>query len=46
LLATGFSEELRGEPSRRFAVAAKPYDATSLGKAIAALLEARKGRAA
>jgi len=46
LLATGFSEELRGEQTRRFAVVGKPYDATSLGNAIAALLEARKGRAA
>jgi len=47
LLATGYSEELRSEQSRRFGVVSKPYDATSLGGAIAAaLMEARKGRAA
>ncbi len=46
LLATGYSEELRAQQSDRFAVVAKPYDATMLAGAIASLLEERKGRAA
>jgi len=46
LLATGYSEELRGEQSGRFAVLAKPYDVTSLAGAIGEALEARRGRAA
>jgi PAS domain S-box-containing protein len=46
LLATGFSEEMLGEDSRRFTVVAKPYDATTLGNAIGTTLAKRKGKAA
>ena len=35
LLATGYSKELRGDRAQRYAVVAKPYDATSLATAIA-----------
>jgi len=40
LLATGYSNELCGENSDRFAVVAKPYDVTTLAGAIALVLEA------
>ena len=42
LLATGFSDELLGENSRRFAVVRKPYDVAMLADAIAAALEAHR----
>ena len=41
LLATGYSQELQSDQSRRFAVVAKPYDATMLARAMAAVLEER-----
>jgi CheY-like chemotaxis protein len=40
LLATGFSDELLGENSRRFQVVRKPYDVAMLADAIAKALEA------
>jgi PAS domain S-box-containing protein len=46
LLATGYSDELRGDRSGRFAVVAKPYDSTMLAGAIAEVLDERRGRAA
>jgi PAS domain S-box-containing protein len=46
LLATGYSDELRGDRPGRFAVVAKPYDSTMLAGAIAEVLEERRGRAA
>ena len=42
LLATGFSDELLGENSRRFAVVRKPYDVTALANAISVVLEASR----
>ena len=41
LLATGFSEHLAGIGRAEFTVVAKPYDATSLGRAISALMVRR-----
>ena len=41
LLATGFSEHLAGIAGAHFTVVTKPYDATSLGKAISALVGRR-----
>ena len=41
LLATGYSQELQDDQSRQFAVVSKPYDATMLAAAMAALLEER-----
>ena len=38
LLATGFSEHLAGLGSADFMVVAKPYDVTSLGRAISSLM--------
>ena len=42
LLATGFSNELVGDRSGRFSVLGKPYDASSLARAVAAALESRR----
>jgi len=41
LLATGYSAELLNQPDSKFTVVSKPYDATMLGNAIAAILEGR-----
>jgi PAS domain S-box-containing protein len=46
LLATGYSAELVGDHSGRFAVVTKPYDATTLAGAISSALEAHRSRAA
>ena len=46
LLATGYSKELHGERARRYAVVAKPYDATSLAAAVAAAMTERRERTA
>ena len=46
LLATGYSEELLGVKSKQQAVLLKPYNATSLGRAISQRLAAREGKAA
>ena len=45
LLATGFSEHLAGIGRAEFTVVAKPYDATSLGRAISALMIRRRADA-
>ena len=44
LLATGFSGELIEDVGREFDVVQKPYDATSLGHAIAAILKKSRDR--
>ena len=46
LLATGYSQELQSDQTRRFAVVAKPYDATMLARAMAAVLEERSSSVA